>query len=393
MKIRKNFINIFKKGYPLLFPEALANAGKLPQDGTIVEFTDTRNKFVCRGYVGKQNKGLGWILTINENELIDRAFFYKKIKKAIEYRSRLFQDKTTNSYRIFNGEGDGIGGFTVDYLAGYCLINWYNEGIYCFSEEIVSSLEKMIKPEGIYQKFRFNSTNPINSTAGKSHLKGKKAPDPLVILENDVKLAIHLEDGPMIGVFLDQREIRKRIFSKYSEGKNILNTFSYTGAFSVFAALAGAKSTTSVDLAKRSLIKTKEQFSISEINQENNKIIVEDIFNYFKYAVRKNLKYDVIVLDPPSFARSKKFKFSISKDYPALIKNAIPITQKNGIIVASTNCATFGMKKLRNIVSSAFNDNQSRYQIIEEFRLPSDFRTIPQFKEGNYLKVIFIRVL
>ena len=105
--------------------------------------------------------------------------------------------------------------------------------------------------------------------------------------------------------------------------KNILNTFSYTGAFSVASALGGAKKTSSVDLAKRSLIKTKEQFAINNINLDKQNIIIEDVFNYFKYAIRKKLLFDVVIVDPPSFARSKKIIFSVAKDYTKLLKEVI----------------------------------------------------------------------
>src|SRR5690606_1794097 len=106
-----------------------------------------------------------------------------------------------------------------------------------------------------------------------------------------VNLAVYLNEGAMVGVFLDQRDVRKTIQDKYVKGKTVLNTFSYTGAFSVFAALGGATKTTSVDLANRSLSKTREQFSINGIDLEAHDIVVEDVFQYFKYAVRKEKKF------------------------------------------------------------------------------------------------------
>ena len=120
-----------------------------------------------------------------------------------------------------------------------------------------------------------------------------------------MNFAVYLNDGAMVGVFLDQRNVRKQIRDKYAKGRTVLNMFSYTGAFSVFAALGGASKTTSVDLANRSLSKTIEQFSVNEVDYEAQDIIVEDVFLYFKYAAKKKMKFDMVVLDPPSFARSK----------------------------------------------------------------------------------------
>src|SRR5690606_9383885 len=127
-------------------------------------------------------------------------------------------------------------------------------------------------------------------------------------------------ESAMVGVFLDQREVRKTIKDRYAKGKNMLNTFSYTGMFSVFATLGGANKTTSVDLANRSKGKTIEQFAINGIDFEAQDIIVEDVFHYFKYAARKQLTFDLVILDPPSFARSKKHTFSANKDYKDLLK-------------------------------------------------------------------------
>ena len=197
----------------------------------------------------------------------------------------------------------------------------------------------------------------------------------------------------MVGVFLDQRDVRRTIRDKYARGKTVLNMFSYTGAFSVFAALGGAKKTTSVDLANRSYAKTIEQFSINGIDYESQDIIVEDVFKYFKYAARKELKFDLVILDPPSFAKSKKFTFSAAKDYTNLLKDTIAITEKNGMIVASTNCSAFNMDKFKGFIDTACKDMKRRYRIREEFSLPDDFKTIREYKEGDYLKVVFIELI
>ena len=129
------------------------------------------------------------------------------------------------------------------------------------------------------------------------------------------------------------------------------------------------------------------------IDFEAQDIIVEDVFHYFKYAVRKELTFDLVILDPPSFARSKKHTFSAGKDYPDLLMQAIAITEKNGIIVASSNCSTFGMTKFKGFIDKAFKQTGCKYKIREEFTLPTDFKTIEEFKEGDYLKVVFIEKL
>jgi 23S rRNA (cytosine1962-C5)-methyltransferase len=197
----------------------------------------------------------------------------------------------------------------------------------------------------------------------------------------------------MVGVFLDQKEVRKTIRDIYAKGKTVLNTFSYTGVFSVYAALGGAKKTTSVDLANRSLPKTKEQFSINNIDPDTQEIIVQDVFEYFKYAVRKNFKFDIVIADPPSFARSKKVTFSVSKDYTKLLEQLIAITNKNGVIVASTNYANLSLAKFKQSIDKAFKTMKLKYKIEEIYTLPEDFAVSEKFREDNYLKVFFIRKL
>jgi 23S rRNA (cytosine1962-C5)-methyltransferase len=377
-----------KKGYPLLMKDSVTKMGNL-EEGTILKLTDQQKQFVARGYYGKQNKGIGWVVSWKEKEAIDQAFIERKLKAAIQQRLHFYQSEDTTAFRVFNGEGDGFGGFTIDYFDGYYLIQWYSKGIYQFKEEIVTSLKKLIDYKGIYQKKRFAQDGKY--VEEDDFVAGKKAEFPLLVKENGVQFAIYLNEGAMVGVFLDQREVRKLIRDKYANGKRVLNTFSYTGAFSVFAASGGASHTTSVDLANRSLSKTIENFSINGIDYEAQDIIVEDVFNYFKFARKKELKFDMVVLDPPSFARSKKHTFSAAKDYKDLLKDTIAITEDNGVIVASTNCSTFDMKKFKGFIDTAFKESNGRYKLMEEFSLPEDFKTINQFKQGDYLKVVFIK--
>ena len=389
VKIKSKFVSKFKSGYPLIFKEAIINIKDLEKEGSLIKLVDEKNQFLGRGYYGKQNKGYGWVLSRKENENIDAEFFKDKIMAALKKRTSFYKDSKTTAFRVFNGEGDGIGGLTIDYFDGYYLINWYSKGIYKFRDYVVNSLKKLDGLKAIYHKKRFDTAGKYIDEDG--FILGERGQFPIIVKENGVKFAVYLNEGAMVGVFLDQKDVRKLIRDKYSKGKTVLNTFSYTGAFSVFAALGGAIKTTSVDLANRSLSKTIEQFSVNGLDYEAHDIIVEDVFKYFKYAVNKNLKFDTVILDPPSFAKSKKFKFSAAKDYKNLLKEAIAITEDNGVIVASTNCSTFNMGKFKTFISEAFEEMNGKYKLMEEFSLSSDFRTIKEFKEGNYLKVVFIK--
>lgn len=391
VRIKNKFGKKYRQGYPLIFKEAIINFDDLKEEGSLVTLTDESGSYLGTGYYGLQNKGFGWVLSRKEKEKIDKTFFEKRIQSALRVRSKFFEDPATTAFRVFNGEGDGIGGFTIDFYDGYYLINWYSEGIYTFKNEVVNSLEKLVDFKGIYEKKRFNTEGKY--IEDDDFVTGERGEFPLLVQENGINFATDLNEGAMTGVFLDQRDVRRTIRDKYAQGKTVLNTFSYTGAFSVAAAIGGAAKTTSVDVANRSLQKTIEQFSVNGIDYEAQEIIVEDVFHYFKYAKKKEKKFDLVILDPPSFARTKKVKFSAAKDYKKLLKEAAEITEKGGVIVASTNFSGFGMGKFKQFAEEAFKELGEKYKIAEEFSLPEDFRTVKEYPEGNYLKVLFLQKL
>ncbi len=390
IKISDKYKVEYTKGYPLISKEALENPDLLKTEGSILKLVDKQGHFLAKGYYGLQNKGFGWILTRDENDNIDQAFIERKLAAAINRRQAFFSNPETTAFRVFNGEGDGFGGLIIDYYAGFYLLSWYSEGVYTFKDQVIAALQNVAECKGIYQKKRFDTKGQYIEE--DDFVTGERGEFPLIVKENGVNFAVYLNDGAMTGIFLDQRDVRNAIKQKYAKGKTVLNTFSYTGAFSVAAAIGGAVKTTSVDLAKRSSSKTIEQFSVNGIDFETQDILVMDVFNYFKYAKRKELKFDVVILDPPSFARSKKYTFSTSKDYTNLMKEAIAITEKNGVIVASTNSASFGMKKFKGFIDKAFKDLGKKYSIVEEYTLPNDFRVQKEFKEGDYLKVLFVKL-
>ena len=352
VRVKDTYAKMIKRGYPLLTKEMCKGSLAPVEAGDILSLVDERGQFLAQGYYGVQNKGLGWTLTKEENKKIDARFFSERMDEAFGRRAALFADEETTAMRVFNGEGDGIGGLVIEYFDGFYVVHWYNEGIYRFKAWVVSYLSGLANCKGIYEKKRFCEGGQY--IQDQDFVTGEVAPAPLVILENGISYATYLDDGAMVGIFLDQREVRKKIGAMYASGKTVLNTFSYTGAFSVAAAVGGAKQTTSVDVANRSREKTKEQFLLNGIELSNQQIIVDDVFGFFKYAHRKSLSYDLVILDPPSFARTKKTRFSAEKDYTNLLKEAILITNESGVIVASTNCASFSMAKFKQFVREAF---------------------------------------
>ena len=391
VQLKSTAIKEMTNGYPLILKDMIEVFDETVEQGSLLRLVDKNGGYLATGYYGVQNKGIGWILSRKEKEKIDVKFFAKKISEAANKRANLFASEDTTAFRVFNGEGDGIGGVTIDFFNGFYMVSWYSEGIYSFREDVYKALNEVVNTRGVYEKLRFHTNGQY--VEQDDYVSGEKGEFPLIILENGMSYAVDLNDGAMTGIFLDQRNVRAALRDNYSEGKTVLNTFSYTGAFSVAAALGGSVGTTSVDLAKRSLSKTIEQFAVNGIDYESQDIKVMNVFDYFSYAARHGLKFDVVVLDPPSFARTKKMTFSTAKDYPKLLQDALKITNDGGIIIASTNNASFHMKKFKTFIDKAFKATNTRYKILEEHQLPEDFTVPHNFQEFNYLKVVFIKIM
>ncbi len=385
--IKRKFKQNYKTGYPLLFKEALLENNKL-NEGDVVRLVDDKGKYLATAYIGNQNKGIGWVLSLDRDEKINYAFFYNRIKKAIDCRAKFYSSDKTNCFRVFNGEGDGVGGFTIDYYAGYYMFNWYNKGIYSFRKRIMDAFMNLIPFEGIYEKIRFDDDN----LEKEAFAYGKQAEMPLIVKENDIYYSLDFHSGGMVGLFLDQRDIRKKLRLKYSSGKKLLNMFSYTGGFSVVAAVGGAVQTTSVDTAKRSLSWTEENLYLNNLELMSNSIVIEDVFKYFDIAYNNGTKFDIVVLDPPSYSKTKAKIFSVEKNYRELIYKSIKILSKNGIIVASTNNSAFSRDEFLEQIKAGCKQANKKFDVIEEFRLPEDFRVNKKYDGSNYLKVFFIRI-
>ena len=370
------------KGLFLLEDSVLENIDFKDQE---VEVYRQEGTFLGTAYLSQQNKGLGWFVS-TDKVTFNQAFFETLFRQAKEKRKSYYQDDLTTAFRLFNQEGDGFGGLTVDLYGDYAVFSWYNSYVYQIRQTI-SEAFRQIFPEvlGSYEKIRFKGLDYESA-----YVYGQEAPDFFTVLENGVLYQVFMNDGLMTGIFLDQHEVRGSLVDGLAMGKSLLNMFSYTAAFSVAAAMGGASQTTSVDLAKRSRELSQAHFQANGLSTDEHRFIVMDVFEYFKYAKRKALTYDVIVLDPPSFARNKKQTFSVAKDYHKLISQSLEILNPGGIIIASTNAANVSRQKFTEQIDKGFAGRS--YQILNKYGLPADFAYNKKDESSNYLKVISMKV-
>ena len=382
IRVNKRVEKKLSKGLVLLEASDLENINLKDQE---VEVHSQEGPFLGTAYLSQQNKGLGWFVS-KDKVTFNQAFFETLFRQAKEKRSAYYQDDLTTAFRLFNQEGDGFGGLTVDLYGDYAVFSWYNSYVYQIRQTI-SEAFRQVFPEvlGAYEKIRFKGLDYESA-----HVYGQEAPDFFTVLENGVLYQVFMNDGLMTGIFLDQHEVRGSLVDGLAMGKSLLNMFSYTAAFSVAAAMGGASQTTSVDLAKRSRELSQAHFQANGISTDDHRFIVMDVFEYFKYAKRKGLTYDVIVLDPPSFARNKKQTFSVAKDYHKLISQSLEILNPGGIIIASTNAANVSRQKFTEQIDKGFAGRS--YQILNKYGLPADFAYNKKDESSNYLKVISMKV-
>lgn len=382
IRVSKRVEKKLAKGLVLLEASDLENVNLKDQE---VEVHSQDGNFLGTAYISQQNKGLGWFVS-TDKVTFNQAFFETLFRQAKEKRSAYYQDELTTAFRLFNQEGDGFGGLTVDLYGDYAVFSWYNSYVYQIRQTI-SEAFRQVFPEvlGAYEKIRFKGLDYESA-----HVYGQEAPDFFTVLENGVLYQVFMNDGLMTGIFLDQHEVRGSLVDGLAMGKSLLNMFSYTAAFSVAAAMGGASQTTSVDLAKRSRELSQAHFQANGISTDDHRFIVMDVFEYFKYAKRKGLTYDVIVLDPPSFARNKKQTFSVAKDYHKLISQSLEILNPGGIIIASTNAANVSRQKFTEQIDKGFAGRS--YQILNKYGLPADFAYNKKDESSNYLKVISMKV-
>ena len=356
-------------------------------EGTCIDLYSSQQEFCGKMIVGRQNKGFGWKFTNNPDENWTSSLVYERVYEAIEKRKQWFNQEETNAYRLFNGEGDGIGAVTIDYLNQFIQINWYSKGIYHYRDWFVSSLVEMI-PEikGIYETRRYIHENE----AAIQLTYGSEAPQPLIIRENHVNYAVYLGAEWMNGIFMDQRDVRQ-FMQQQTQGMTVLNLFSYTGAFSVASAVGGASQTVSVDVANRSLERTEENFTLNQMDPSQHEIRVMDVFDYLNYALRHQLTFDCVVCDPPSFARTKKYIFSAERDYGELAQKLIQLTKVGGLLILSTNHSLYSRDKFMKDVVETMS-TISEVQLIQSYYQPKDY-PYSSDTTSQYLKVfVFYRV-
>ena len=312
----------------------------------------------------------------------DYAWIDLRIKDALTLRDTFINQEITNAYRLLFGEGDFLPGLTVDLYERYAVLQTYAKSVEVIVPDVVKALSRHLNLRGIVQKTQ-NGLEPRY---------GKLPPPELTIKENGLRLIANLYEGQKTGLFLDHRDNRATL-EGVCKGKSVLNLFSYTGAFSLYAARGGASHITSVDIAPAANEDAKRNFAMNGFDSHAHDFTTADCFELLNTYVGEKRQFEVVVLDPPSLARNKKSKFAALRAYKKLNTLALRCVKPGGLLASASCTSQVSTEDFKGVLGDAANDAEVRLQILHEAGHAPDHPVPATFPEGRYLKFVMARSL
>lgn len=305
----------------------------------------------------------------------------QRVKDALTLRAQTL-DNETSAYRLLYGEGDFLPGITVDRYERFAVLRLYSESLEPLVPGVVRALSAQLKLRGVVRRHE----------GGLEALWGQLPPPELTVQENGLRLLANLFEGQKTGLFLDHRDNRQTV-ERFSAGKRVLNLFSYTGAFSLYAVRGGASEVTSVDIAPAATEDAKRNFVLNGLEPEAHTFLSADVFSLLgEYAAHGN-RFDLVVLDPPSLAHNKKNRFAALRAYTRLNAQALRCTVPGGLLATASCTAQVSPEAFRALLGEAAAAAGVRLQIVHEAGHAADHPVPANFPEGRYLKFVIARVL
>ncbi len=373
--------------HPWVFSGAISKKDNNLADGDIVEVYSQQNQFLGTGYFSNGGSISVRIISF-EKAIINEDFWFEKINKAYKYRLHLgILNESTNVCRLFFGEGDGVPGLILDYYDGHVVLQAHSWGVYLQKDNIVAATKKVLGSalKSMYDKSAETLNKHHAEKTQNGFIIGSLEGD-IIVKENNHLFKIDFINGQKTGFFIDQRDNRK-LLADYSKGKSVLNTFCYTGGFSVYAAAAGATMVHSVDSSQSAIDLCDKNIELNKV--QNHQSFAVDTFDFLK---DKQNVYDVIVLDPPAFAKSRDSKHNAVIGYKRLNALAIKLIKPNGIIFTFSCSGVVDKYLFYNTITAAAIEARRNVKILHYMIQPADHPVTPWFAEGEYLKGMVIWV-
>ena len=385
IQLHKHKTQSVERQHPWIFSGAIYSDVSAIENGEIVTVTNHKGQFLAKGHF--QHATISVRVLSFSDVAIDQDFYNEKIKNAVSLRKniQLFREDH-NICRLVHGEGDRLPGLIIDYYAGVAVIQCHSLGMFKDIDYIAKALQYALGEEliAIYSKSSDSLTS--KEEVVDQYLFGK-VETPHVALENGVKINIDWVTGQKTGFFIDQRENRA-LLGKYAKDKKILNTFCYSGGFSLLALKDGASLVHSLDSSKKAIQLTNENIELNHFTDKHASIVA-DAMEYMKDLPES---YDIIVLDPPAFAKHKDKRHKAIQGYKRLNAHAIRQIKPGGIIFTFSCSQVVDKFLFNNTIIAAAIEAGRNVRILEQLHQPADHPINAYHPEGEYLKGLVIQV-
>ena len=391
LTLQKDLARHLRAGHPWVFRKAVEKAPKGLAAGAIVDVVEGE-RFVARGYYDPLSAIAVRILTREPAEAIDAAFWKRRVQRALALRRELV--RSTTGWRLVHGESDGLPGVVADVYGRWVVLKLYSAGLTPHRGRIVEALRDALGGEiaGVYGRDEIpHDEEDEEATPEGRTLWGEEPPERIGIDEHGMKLLVDVRRGQKTGTFLDQRENRLLVRQLARGRPEALNCFSYTGGFSVAAALGGSRHVVSVDVDRDALALARDNFRENGLDPADHAFAAEDAFELLARYKREGRRFDLVVCDPPAFAKSQKAVESALAGYASLNRAALAVLAPGGLLVTASCSARVSSEQFYDAVREAAFKARVDLQLVEERRQPPDHPVSPQFREGRYLKLLVYR--
>ena len=380
--LKKGKEKSIQRRHPWVFSGAVYAVTQELNDGEMVDVVDSDHNHLGTGYFSDKGSIVVRILTFG-TEVFSETFWKDKLQSAWFLRTQLLDFEVTNAFRVIHGEGDGISGLIIDYYDKNWVIQAHSTGVFLQIKEIADAIQANFPDfcDTIYCK----SAGTLPNTGTDYFLFGTKA--DTVAKENNILFSVNWVEGQKTGFFLDQRENRK-LLGEFSKGKKVLNTFCYTGGFYIYAMNAGAELVTSVDISQKAVDLAASNMELN-FPKANHTAVADDVFNFMREHTQH---YDVIVLDPPAFAKSIKSKHTATQAYKRLKIAGLKALAPNGILFTFSCSQVIDDVLFYNTVAAAAIESGRNIRVLHKLGQGPDHPTNIYHPEGHYLKglVLFV---
>jgi 23S rRNA (cytosine1962-C5)-methyltransferase len=374
------------RGHPWIFSGAVDSIEGDPEAVGVADVFDHKKIWIARGLYNPKSQIRVRLLTWRE-ETIDRDFFTRQIAQALALRQD-FLSPTTSAYRLINGEGDFLPGLIVDRYADFLVCQFFTAGLELFKDEIVAALSALESVHGIFEK----SEGRVRDEEGLGHFVGAvfgaEPPETIPIEENGFKFLVDVRRGQKTGFFLDQRDNRA-FLSTLARGRTLLDCFSYSGAFSLYALGGGAKEVISIDSSRPALELAEKNLALNGF-PDGGELLKGDAFAYLKECGRT---FDVIVLDPPSLAPKRSDVTAATGGYKFLNLHALKHLNPGGYLLTFSCSQHLSTDLFQKVVFGAAVDAGRKVSLVKRLGQPIDHPVSLHHPEGEYLKGLVLRVL